>query len=160
MHAIPVRLLLAGLSVALLGTAAAHSADYAGRYRAAAPQVVYAPPAAGVDTTRVPACDDPAVYNEITQSFDHKESRYWNSALTLTGFAAPREIAYRPYGASFVVRRFCSARTYLSDGRETTVDYSIAEDDGLFGVSWGVDSCVRGLDRGFGFAPNCKMARP
>ena len=41
-----------------------------------------------------------------------------------------------------------------------TVWYSIIEDGGFLGASWGVDFCVEGFDRSWTYAPNCRMARP
>jgi hypothetical protein len=48
----------------------------------------------------------------------------------------------------------------VSDGRQHTVHYSIAEDAGIIGMSWGVEWCVVGLDRNWAYNPACKMARP
>jgi hypothetical protein len=48
----------------------------------------------------------------------------------------------------------------VSDGRQHTVNYSIAEDAGIIGMSWGVEWCVVGLDRNWAYNPACKMARP
>ena len=56
--------------------------------------------------------------------------------------------------------RFCSAIIQISDGRTTVVHYSIAEDTGMIGMTWGVEWCVVGLDRNWSFNPACKMARP
>lgn len=44
--------------------------------------------------------------------------------------------------------------------RTHTVWYSIIEDGGFLGASWGVDFCVEGFDRSWTYAPNCRMARP
>lgn len=44
--------------------------------------------------------------------------------------------------------------------RYHTVWYSIIEDGGFLGASWGVDFCVEGFDRSWTYAPNCRMARP
>jgi len=44
--------------------------------------------------------------------------------------------------------------------RRHTVWYSIIEDGGFLGASWGVEWCVDGLDRSWTYAPNCRMARP
>jgi hypothetical protein len=49
---------------------------------------------------------------------------------------------------------------HLSDGRYKAIHYSIIEDAGIIGWSWGVEWCVNGLDRHRSFAPDCKMARP
>jgi hypothetical protein len=40
------------------------------------------------------------------------------------------------------------------------LSYSIAEDLGVIGVTWGVEWCITGLDRNFAYAPACKMAEP
>jgi hypothetical protein len=108
----------------------------------------------------LPLCQDPSVTGTIASRFASNETEYWNSTLAIKGFDNQREIAFRPWGESFIPRRFCAARALTSDGRYRTVDYSIIEDYGSIGVSWGVEWCVNGLDRPLAYAPNCKMARP
>lgn len=109
---------------------------------------------------KLPSCDSPPVSEEIASRFALKESEFWHSDLTLDHFDRYREIAYRPWGKSFIPRRFCTARVLTSDGRHRIVSYAIAEDLGTIGVTWGVEWCVSGLDRNLAYAPACKMARP
>lgn len=108
----------------------------------------------------LPLCDDPAVSDKIAARFARKESNYWGSTLTLDHFDRYREIAWRPWGKSFIPRRFCVARVLTSDGRYRSVSYAIGEDLGIIGATWGVEWCVSGLDRNLAYAPACKMARP
>jgi hypothetical protein len=108
----------------------------------------------------VPYCEDPAVTEKIAYRFAQKEREYWNSALTIQTFERPREIAFRPWGESYIPRRFCTGLVVTSDGRRRDVSYVIGEDLGFVGVSWGVEWCVAGLDRNLAYAPGCKMARP
>jgi len=109
---------------------------------------------------RVPPCDYPGALSRIASRFAAKESRFWNSSLTIEGFERVREIAFRPWAHDTIPRRFCRALAMVSDGRRRTVFYSIAEDTGFIGFSWGVEWCVDGLDRNFAYNPHCKMARP
>jgi len=106
----------------------------------------------------VPACD--AALPWITSRFAEKEGHFWNSALQITGYERVRETAFMPWAANTIPRRFCSATAFVSDGRKHTVHYSIAEDAGVIGATWGVDFCVVGLDRNWAYNPACKMARP
>jgi hypothetical protein len=108
----------------------------------------------------LPACDDGWALGRISGRFAEKEGRFWVSDLAIVGFDQIREIALRPWGHNFIPRRYCTARARLSNGVETTVNYSIAEDLGMIGMTWGVDWCVVGYDRNLAFAPRCKMARP
>ena len=108
----------------------------------------------------LPVCQDPSVTGTIASRFAHTEATFWNSSLVIQAFDHQREIAFRPWGANYIPRRFCAARAMTSDGRERTVSYSIAEDLGAIGVTWGVEWCVSGLDRPLAYAPNCKMAGP
>jgi hypothetical protein len=108
----------------------------------------------------IPYCDDPGVTGKIASRFAKRESEYWNSNLRLQAFDRQREIAYRPWGPSFIPRRFCVGRVLVSDGSYRKVSYSIAEDLGIIGATWGVEWCIAGLDRNFAFAPACKMAEP
>src|SRR5262245_58949009 len=108
----------------------------------------------------LPLCEDPAVTGWISSRFAHTEATFWNSTLVIQGFDRLHEIAFQPWGPSYIPRRFCSAQVLTSDGHERLVFYSIAEDQGAIGVTWGVEYCVTGLDRPLAYAPNCKMARP
>lgn len=106
----------------------------------------------------LPACD--AVLNTISWRFAQKEGQYWNSNLQIVGFERVRQIAFSPWAPNTIPRRFCTATAYVSDGRKHKVDYSIGEDTGMIGASWGVEWCVAGLDRNWAYNPACKMARP
>ena len=92
--------------------------------------------------------------------FQDKESTYWNSDLTITGYERIHETAFRPWQSDNIPRRYCSADVMLSDGKLRHVHYSIIEDGGFAGFSEGVEWCVTGLDRNWAYNPACKAARP
>ncbi len=106
----------------------------------------------------LPECD--AALGTIAARFAQKEGRFWNSDLQILGFERVRQIAWRPWAAGTIPRRFCSALALVSDGRKHAVHYSIGEDTGMIGMTWGVEWCVAGLDRNGAYNPRCKMARP
>jgi hypothetical protein len=106
----------------------------------------------------LPQCE--AGLDTIVSAFAEKEGRFWNSALTILGFEAVREIAFRPWAEQTIPRRFCTAEARVSDGLWHKVHYSIAEGTGEIGATWGVQWCVVGLDRNWAYNPACKMARP
>ncbi len=106
----------------------------------------------------VPPCEN--ALGAITSLFAEKESTFWNSSLQITGFADVREVAFRPWTAGTIPRRFCSASAMLSDGRPRQVHYSIIEDGGFASYGPGVEWCVTGLDRNWAYNPACKAARP
>ncbi len=106
----------------------------------------------------LPQCE--AALDRIASAFSQKESRFWNSELTIVGFEGVHEIAFRPWAEQTIPRRFCSGEALVSDGLWHQIHYSIAEDSGEIGASWGVQWCVVGLDRNWAYNPACKMARP
>jgi hypothetical protein len=106
----------------------------------------------------VPPCE--AALDKISARFAQKEGTFWNSTLTIAGFEKVRETAFRPWAVNSIPRRFCSAIALVSDGLKHPIHYSIGEDTGLIGASWGVEWCVVGLDRNWAYNPACKMARP
>ena len=106
----------------------------------------------------LPVCE--AGLDKIAARFAEKEGRFWNSNLQILGFERVREIAYNPWALDTIPRRFCRAVAAVSDGRKHAVYYSIGEDTGMIGMTWGVDWCVVGLDRNWAFNPACKMAQP
>jgi hypothetical protein len=106
----------------------------------------------------LPPCE--AALDTIVSRFAQKEGRFWNSDLQILGFEKVRQIAYRPWASNTIPRRFCTATATVSDGRKHAVSFSIAEDAGFIGATWGVEWCVAGLDRNWAYNPRCKMARP
>ncbi len=106
----------------------------------------------------LPPCE--AGLGKIAARFAQKESRFWNSDLQIMDFEKVREIAYSPWALGTIPRRFCRATAMVSDGRKHAVYYSIGEDTGMIGASWGVEWCVVGFDRNWAYNPACKMARP
>jgi hypothetical protein len=109
---------------------------------------------------KLPACHDAAVLGEVIGSFASREGTYWGGRLQLAGIDRVRETAFRPWGASFVPRRFCTARAHVSDGHLRRVNYLVREVHGAFGNSWEVTWCVVGLDRHRSYAPRCEQATP
>lgn len=112
---------------------------------------------------RVPGCEW-GLY-KIPRRFGIKERRFWGSDAQIDDFAETREIAFRPWGDQLVPRRYCEARALVSSaeyGKQvwTKVYYSIGEDMGFAGFTWGVTWCVVGMDRNLSYAPDCKQARP
>lgn len=109
---------------------------------------------------KLPPCDYPDALVKIAARFNQRENMYWATDLRIINFAGIRETAYRPWAANTIPRRFCSGLVEVTDGRTHTIHYSIAEDTGMIGASWGVEWCIVGLDRNWAYNPMCKMAKP
>lgn len=107
---------------------------------------------------RVAPCE--SALGAITAQFQEKEGMYWNSALTITGYANIREIAFRPWQSDNIPRRYCTGDVQTSDGKVHKVNYSIIEDGGFAGYDQGVEWCVTGLDRNWAYNPQCHAAGP
>lgn len=108
----------------------------------------------------VPACDHFEVLNLIGMRFEETERMYWNSHLQISLFEKVQEIAFRPWGPEYQPRRYCRGTVTTSDAHKRAIYYSVIEDGGLIGASWGVEWCIVGLDRNYAYAPSCKMAGP
>jgi len=108
----------------------------------------------------LPPCDEAEALSRIQARFGTKEGRFWNSDLRIVQFEKVRETAFRPWAADTIPRRFCSGVVLTSDGARRPVYYSIGEDTGMVGASWGVEWCVVGTDRNWAYNPQCRMARP
>jgi hypothetical protein len=111
-------------------------------------------------TGQLPQCADPQVLDTIRDRFEQRETGYWNSSLIIDRIERIGATAYRPWGRDFIPRRFCHARAVLSNGKRHALRYSIIEDGGIIGYTWGVQWCVIGLDRNMHFAPECRAAKP
>jgi hypothetical protein len=108
----------------------------------------------------LPPCDGWWVLEKVSSRFGQKESNFWTSDLRIVEIDHVRETSFRPGPPNTIPRRFCSAIALVSDGVKRPVHYSISEDTGMIGVSWGIEWCVEGLDRNWAYNPRCKMARP
>ncbi|WP_296584130.1 hypothetical protein [Xanthobacter sp.] len=108
----------------------------------------------------IPACDSQEALDLIATRFAETERRFWASALSITDFEKVHEIAYRPWGPEYQPRRYCRGTVFTNDLKKRAIYYSIIEDGGFIGASWGVEWCVVGLDRNYAYAPSCKMAGP
>jgi hypothetical protein len=108
----------------------------------------------------MPPCDYPDALIKISSRFNNRENSFWNTNLKIIAFERIRETAYRPWAANTIPRRFCSGLVEISDGSKRAIHYSIAEDTGIIGSTWGVEWCVVGLDRNWAYNPTCQMARP
>ena len=99
---------------------------------------------------------------KVSNQFAEKEAKFWNSSLTIVAFDRIERTAWRPYGLDYIPRRFCSATATTSDGVRRKVDYSVRENLGIIGSTWGVEFCIHGLDRDltYAYATACRMARP
>ncbi|HEY0566810.1 MAG TPA: hypothetical protein VGD13_01575 [Xanthobacteraceae bacterium] len=108
----------------------------------------------------VPLCDDTAALAKVASRFAEKEEKFWDPTLRILGFDRVRETAWRPWAENSIPRRFCAATALVNDGKARPVYYSIAEDTGMIGATFGVEWCVVGLDRNWAYNPACKMAQP
>jgi hypothetical protein len=108
----------------------------------------------------LPACESGDVLGVVKGHFASRESGYWASPLQIEGFDRVRQTGFRTWGASYVPRRFCTARAHLSDRKVRQVNYYVRETIGAFGNSWEVIWCVVGLDRHRTYAPDCEQATP
>jgi hypothetical protein len=111
-------------------------------------------------TGALPQCEDGWALGRIRLFFVEKEARFWGSPLAIEGFSDVREVAYRPWGVGKLPRRYCQAVAHVNDGKPRTIYYSIIEHGGFAGFGTGVEWCVKGLDRDWTYAPDCRMARP
>jgi hypothetical protein len=109
---------------------------------------------------KLPPCDYPDALVKIASRFNQTENMYWAIDLRVVNFERIRQTAFRPWAANTIPRRFCSGIVEVSDGRRHTIYYSIAEDTGMIGASWGIEWCIVGLDRNWAYNPACKIAGP
>jgi hypothetical protein len=95
-------------------------------------------------TAEVPLCEDDQVLARIQSRFAQKEREYWNSELKIIGWEYIREQAFMPWHYAAIPRRFCIGKVQVNDGTLRRINYSIAEDTGIIGATWGVEWCVAG----------------
>ena len=108
----------------------------------------------------VPLCTDQQPLVKITSRFGDKEGNFWNSALRIVKFDNIREIAWEPWASGTIPRRFCTASVTVSDGSRHRLAYSIIEDGGMIGGSYGVEWCLGDYDRNWAYKGDCSLALP
>jgi hypothetical protein len=108
----------------------------------------------------LPPCQSLDALGSIQYKFAQKEGRFWVSNLTIERFDRIHETAFRPWVEGAIPRRYCSGVALISDGVWRPVHFSIIEDGGMIGHSWGVEFCIAGIDRNWAYNPSCKLARP
>ncbi len=108
----------------------------------------------------LPACNQENVLSRIQSRFSQRESTYWKSGLQIQEFLDVRESGFRTAGMDLIPRRFCQSKISMNDGRVRNLKYSIGENQGIIGWSWGVEWCIVGLDHHNAFGPNCSTAGP
>lgn len=108
----------------------------------------------------VPLCEERGPLDKIADRFKTKEGRFWNSSLSIVSFEDIREIAWEPWQSDTIPRRYCTASVVVSDGKRHVINYSIIEDGGMIGATYGVEWCVMSLDRNWAYNPSCRAARP
>src|SRR5207237_5630547 len=86
----------------------------------------------------LPACNANDALYKIAALFREKEALFWQSNLAIVGYENLRETAFRPWAANSIPRRFCSGVVVVSDGLRHPIHYSIGEDSGWLGETWGV----------------------
>lgn len=109
---------------------------------------------------KLPPCESGFALATIQGRFAQKESKFWNSSLTIVGFDDIHETGNRPWAPDTIPRRFCSGKALLSDGIWRPVHYLIGEDFGIIGATSDVEWCVVGLDRSWANNPACRTIRP
>lgn len=108
----------------------------------------------------VPLCTDAGPLEKISSRFAEKEATFWNSAMKIVHFDNIREIAWEPWASGTIPRRFCTASVAVSDGSRHKIAYSIIEDGGLIGATYGVEWCAKAFDRNWAYGGDCNAALP
>jgi hypothetical protein len=111
-------------------------------------------------SAKVPLCEEHEPLKMIQRRFSTKEGKFWNSDLKIVGFERIEEVSWQPWAPGTIPRRFCRASVLVSDGKWRPMYYSITEDGGMIGMSFGVEFCVVGLDREWSYQPACLRAKP
>ena len=112
----------------------------------------------------LPACE--AALPKISDQFAYTQEHFWAITPQIVGYEHVREVAYSPWALGSIPRRFCQATALVQDPRfpqayrKHRVKYSIGEDSGFAGFTWGVEWCVTGYDWNWAYNPACSMAGP
>jgi hypothetical protein len=108
----------------------------------------------------LPACDDANVLERIRGHFHDREAEFWQTGLEIMNFDRISERGYRTLGEDYIPRRYCQAQVYMNDQALRQVSYSIGQDLGIIGMTYGVEWCVIGLDRHDAYSIACRMLQP
>ncbi len=108
---------------------------------------------------RLPACETPSVLRAAMARIATADKDYRNG-ITIHAIGGVSQTAYRePLGSPYA-QRYCSGLATLSNGRQQTVYFRVAEGRGFLGQTWGVQACLPGLDKWHVYDGKCKAIRP
>ncbi|WP_068315212.1 hypothetical protein [Polycladidibacter hongkongensis] len=108
--------------------------------------------------SNLPACADESVARAVARQISRADTFYYNGR-TLQQVYHPADQGLERYPESSITRRNCSATALLSDGSTYPLFYRIVEDQGIFGISWGVEACLSGLDKFHVYNAACRSIR-
>ncbi len=109
---------------------------------------------------RLPHCEDSNVHRIIAHRFSYADRDYYRGIDSIDSFDRVTEVALDAGRPSPLARRYCRARVAMSDQRTRTLYYMIEEDASFVSWSWGVEFCIRGLDRWRIYDGRCRTVRP
>lgn len=104
----------------------------------------------------VPACDSVEVLETIRARFASAELT--PPGLAIAAIEQPRQARFVVNQPSPVARRYCAARTLLSNGKRPGVHYLIERNAGFAGYGWNVEFCLSGHDRWHVHDGRCRTA--
>jgi hypothetical protein len=109
---------------------------------------------------KLPDCADPAVLAKIQKKLAYGSPRVLGYHLAIEQFDHIRQKAVKAHGKSFIDRRYCSAKAWLSNGKKSEVVYLIESNQGFASIGWNVESCLPAYDRWRVYDGWCRSIRP
>lgn len=109
---------------------------------------------------RLPACTDSSVAFRVKYLFNTTEARFWNSDLRIDEVRIEGTLGERSHTHGRIARRWCEGTALFTDGSKRMVRVELVSDMSYLNVSYGIHTCVQGLDRHNAYAPDCRVLRP
>jgi hypothetical protein len=109
---------------------------------------------------KLPGCDEPRVLNQVQRRIAYGSTRVLGYHLAIESFDAINQNAIKADGASWIDRRYCTAKAWLSNGKSSEVVYLIEATQGFAGIGYKVQSCLPRYDRWRIYDAWCRSIRP
>lgn len=106
-----------------------------------------------------PQCNSPVVASWIKKRFNEAEEKNWQRGFDLSSVTGMHEHRTNKWKDSEIVRRYCNASAYFTNGTKRQVYYLLEDIGGFVGKNWSLTYCVSGLDPWNNHDAHCRSLR-
>ncbi|WP_246329423.1 hypothetical protein [Chthonobacter rhizosphaerae] len=112
-----------------------------------------------VETSTLPACDDPSVLSKVVERQHWAEANTWHDGKRIETLTDIRQRYNTTRFASMIEHRHCEGEATLGAGRSDRVFWVISAETGFAGIGYGVEVCLPSQDYWYVWDAACRVLR-